>query len=375
MVVGDVRSEKIELGQVKMSQNDEKWIIKENELEMKLRESEKKVERLLKRSENLLSKTKNQTITADYEFGDSVEIGKLMANDVEVSERKLNDVSLEYLAVNALYTDEDSEIWGNKTFSNDLRIHSNLKVNGLVDQVNISDLVLLATNQVIAGRKAFQGNLFFNATKSQMKNLEIRGFVNDVNISKEELMTVKDDQNVSGVYTLKKSLQLEKDIRASLVNGINISKLYEEAVLSDVEQNITGYKRFQSNLEIKGDLVMTAGKTINAVAVSEMGKNVLSSVRSQEFADSFDFQGNVNFLDDLKVDGLINGINLAKDIVHLSRDEVISGDKTFTKDLIVHGNLEFRGLVNGFDMTGIYVIPISFQACRWDDARSAAGTR
>ena len=322
-----------------MSQNDAKWIIKENELEMKLRESEKEVERLLKRSENLLSKTKNQTITADYEFGDSVEIGKLMANDVEVSERKLNDVSLEYLAVNALYTDEDSEIWGNKTFSNDLRIHSNLKVNGLVDQVNISDLVLLATNQVIAGRKAFQGNLFFNATKSQMKNLEIRGFVNDVNISKEELMTVKDDQNVSGVYTLKKSLQLEKDIRASLVNGINISKLYEEAVLSDVEQNITGYKRFQSNLEIKGDLVMTAGKTINAVAVSEMGKNVLSSARSQEFADSFDFQGNVNFLDDLKVDGLINGINLAKDIVHLSRDEVISGDKTFTKDLIVHGNL------------------------------------
>ena len=329
----------------------------------RLEKSGKKIYKLMKTSERLLSKTKNQIVYADYQFKGEVYIKRFITNNAIVPEMKVNGIDLGSIAEKALYTDQNSIILGNKTFLGDIRIDNNLKVNGLIDDVNTSELVLLDSDQMIYGRKMFKGNIFFDSTRYQIMNLEIRGCINKICISKDKLLTVKDDQLITGNYTFVEELKIERNLRAKLINGVDLSDFYEKAVLLDVAQNITGFKQFTSNLKFKEDLKMADGTTMNCIDVSELSNSILSRTKDQIISATLRFQSNITFQNDLRVDGLINGINISSDVVHLSREQIISGEKTFVKDLTTTKSITIDGLLNGLNISGTF--PYSFFPQLW----------
>ena len=352
-VIGDVRTENVDVGQAILSTEDNSMIEKQKEYEKKLNESTAEIKEMLRKSETLLSKTKKQTIGVDYKFEGKVGIKKLVADDIDVTETKVNGVDLNYLATNALYIDQDNKIFGNKTFASNVKMQNSLKLNGLIDGINTSEIVILDSDQVIYGRKTFQGNLLFDATTSEMKNLEIRGLINSVNISRDQLLTMKDDQIVTGEYDFKEDLKAVKNVNANLINGIDLSRLYKEAVMMDATQNIKGYKQFERNFEIKGDLEMADGTTANGVDLSELSKNILSKTKDQNITTSLDFKANVSFNGDLRIDGMLNDISISRDIIYLSREQTILGEKTFHQDLTAKKSIKINGLVNGVNISGI----------------------
>ena len=353
--MGDVITENVDIGQAALSQQDIEMRERQDVYKRMLNKTGAEINKLLKRSEFLLSKTKTQTVHANYKFNGEVKFNELEAKNIMTTDKKINGIDLSYIALNALYIDQNNSIIGNKTFTGNVQMKENLKVDGLIDGIATSELVLLNSDQVIYGRKIFKGNLFFDGTRSQTKNLEIRGLINNINVSNEELLTVKDDQVVTGNYSFKEDLKMEKDLTVKSVNGIDLSDLYKDAVLVDTAQNITGLKQFKSSLTIEGDLEMADSTTIDGVDVSELAKSILSRTKDQTISASIDFKSNVTFHSDLTVDGFINGINITNDVVYLSREQIISGEKTFLQDLTATKNIEIDGLVNGLNISGIYL--------------------
>ena len=353
-MIGDVRTQNIEIIQARLSQQSIDMAERQELYKRRLEKSAKKLSKLLKLSERLLSKTKNQIVHADYQFEGEVYIKRLVANNAIVPEIKVNGIDLRSIASNALYIDQSNIISGNKTFLGDIRIKNNLKVNGLIDGVNTSELVLLGSDQIIYGLKKFKGNIFFDSTRCQIINVEIRGCINKVCISRDNLLTVKDDQLVPGNYTFVEELKIEKNWIAKLINGVDLSEFYKKAVMLDIAQNITGFKQFKSNVKIKEDLNMADGTTINYIDVSQLSKSILSRTKDQIISATIRFLSNAIFQSDLRVDGLINGINISSDVVYLSREQIISGEKTFLRDLTTAESITVDGLINGLNISGTF---------------------
>ena len=352
-VLGDITTVNGSFGTVQLSAEDQETISRQRVLQLDIVKRENELQNLLAESQKLLSKTKNQVVTGDYKFTGPITIDSLTAADIKVS-GTVNHIDVNRLANNALYIDQSYTIWGNKTFSDDVIFRKSLTVNGQIDGVNTSDLVLLTTDQVIFGRKTFAGDVTFYASGSSWKNLEIRGLVNGHNISHQELITVWGDQTVTGNYNFTENITLEKDMTVGLVNSRNLTKLYEDAVLLHSKQKITAHQTFAGDVDVKRNLIMAPGKLVDGVDVSALSQGVLSRTKDQNITGSIHFNGNVSFNDALRVEDLINGIDIAKDIVYLSKDQVITGDKVFIGNLTLHDNIDVAGLVNGVNISGNY---------------------
>ena len=310
---------------------------------------------LLQRSEKLLSKTKNQTIYSICDFKGKAKIGRFVAKNVVVADKKVNGIDLSHVAMNALYIDQNHTILGNKTFSSNVWVKNNLTVKEQINDIRTSDLILLESDQMIYGQKAFQGNLFLDSTRDQAKNFEIRGLVNSVNISKDKLLTVRDDQIVKGDYSFVETLNIEKHLTTRLINGIDLSKIYKETILLDTVQNITGLKQFNCDVKVVGNLNFADGITIDGVDVSELSKNILSRKKDQTISNSIELTSNTTVQSFLEVDGVISGINISNDVIYLSREKSISGEKTFLQNLTVTKNMEIGGYVNDLKIAGAYL--------------------
>ena len=354
IVTSDVKTKVTILNTVKLSPEDENIIARQNLLEEKLKTQDMQIKKLLEKSRKTLSKNKDQVINTEFNFERETRVKNLKAKNIIIS-GTVNGVDLSLLAEKALYVDKDQVIRGNKTFAENAVFEDNIRVGGQVDGVNISDAVFLNSEQVIYGRKEFSGNLLFKSRDGKTKNIEIRGRLNGVNVSEEELLTIKGEQIISGEYEFVQDVRAEEDLKVTLVNKVNLTKLYKDAVLIDTNQNVTGYKTFLHDVTVKGDFLVAQRKKVDNVDISELKEKYLSRTKDQNITTSMQFNGDVIFQDALQVNGLVNGINISRDIVYLSKEQVVTGEKCFLNDLTLHENIEIDGLVNGVNISGEYV--------------------
>ena len=354
IVTNDVKTKVIIFNTVKLSPEDENIISRQNLLEEKLKTQDMQIKKLLEKSRKTLSNSKDQVINTEFKFERETRVQNLKAKNIDIS-GTVNGVDLSLLVEKALYVDKDQVIRGHKTFAENVVFENDIRVGGQVDGVNISDAVLLNSEQVIFGRKEFSGNLLFKSRDEKTKNIEITGRLNEVNVSEEELLTIKGEQIIRGDYEFLKDVRAEKDLKVTLVNTVNLTKLYKDAVLIDTDQNVTGFKTFLRDVTVKGDLLVAQGKKVDDVDISELNESYLSRTKDQNITTSMQFNGDVIFQDALQVNGLVNGINISRDIVYLSKEQVVAGEKCFLEDLTLHENIEIDGLVNGVNISGEYV--------------------
>ncbi|XP_072039524.1 LOW QUALITY PROTEIN: uncharacterized protein [Amphiura filiformis] len=96
----------------------------------------------------------------------------------------VNDISLQELYRDAINTTDVSprQLPGNFTFLNNVTIATNLNVDGLVDGVNVSNIVKMTGNQEIFGETTFDNDLVVD-TLVVDGNLLIQDYINEITMS------------------------------------------------------------------------------------------------------------------------------------------------------------------------------------------------
>ncbi len=238
---------------------------------------------------NVVTKSTAQTIIGKKTFHKITVYGDVSANNVK-TKGTINDVDLSKLKRMAVLVNGQHRVNGVKTFKR-VKFDDSIFVKGTVNGLNIPrDVVLLSTNQTIKGVKKFEEDLvvladidaepnvtidnvdvselalnavylnqsqtirsrvrFSNVTANS--DVVIDGLVNDLNISRHNLLLRKGKQTVTGVKTfstlnVKGNLSLE-----GTIDGVDVNLLNTTSVFVNRNNVINATKEISGDLVIKG---------------------------------------------------------------------------------------------------------------------------
>ncbi|XP_078607721.1 uncharacterized protein LOC144879805 isoform X1 [Branchiostoma floridae x Branchiostoma japonicum] len=299
-------------------------------------------------AEQVFTKSGNQTILTKMTFknltlGD-VDISGLL--DGEEVPGNLVTTATEQVISGTWAVEGDVDIAG------DLMVAEGVTVGGLDYSEVDRTVVKVHGNQTITGPVQFAGNITFC-------DIELQGLLNGLSIP-ENLVMKYGDQNITGRKIFLDDVYMMGDLYAEEVttgdrrlNDIDIVQLAENAVMLEGDQSITGQKTFLSDIEVLGDL--TVEGLVNGVDLADLADSVVTLSTDQVLEGDFIFMDDVEFLvDDVEISNTVNGVDLsqfAEEVVRMS-DEVITGTKTFSGDVVILGHLEVEE-VNGVDISDL----------------------
>lgn len=177
------------------------------------------------------------------------------------------------------------------------------------------------------------------------------------------------------------------NLQTNDLNGIDLSALWADAVLVDVEQKINGTVVFEDNVvfddlsfdgtidgvsdwevknwmlknepqEVEGSSVFTNGfkakdlklDTVNNLDLKFLESNIVKVNEASEITGPVIFEKSILSTGNVGVTGNIQGIKLSEEAILKGDVLSVSGQKTFTQDVIIEGPLTVDGLINSIDI-------------------------
>ncbi|GFU45072.1 uncharacterized protein NPIL_25371 [Nephila pilipes] len=285
---------------------------------------------------------------------------------------------------------KDEEIFGNLYFAEGISVEGDITVHGLVDGVNITDLVKQAMKlnesntfkeATFLGPVAITGSLsvggtvngidlddivddivfkdeediviesekFFKKVKADTVNLE--SMINGYNIS-VDFMKVHGNQNIAGSKIFKQPVVFKSlNIKDGMLGYLNVTQLFEHRVILEIEDEIERDVEFVDHVIVEGNLVVHG--TVGGLKIPEdiVLKNSKTPISNKVFSNKVTVD-NLIVNGNARVSGSFGGINLEKfnnDRVSLSKVEEIQGDVWIGNSSV--GTLELSGLMNGINIT------------------------
>lgn len=268
---------------------------------------------------------------------------KGLVNGVDISELKTRAVSI----------DEENEITGRKIFLKNVTVDGDVEfkkpLNGLNVTEFLSNIVQKSKAQVIRAEKTFASPSGVRVASLKARDINVSGLIDNVDLTQLDSNAVKlsSNQELQGEYVFLNQTKFEGNIEVKgRVNDVDIPS---DVLLTSGDQFITGKKSFK-NLAAKSNINVT-GK-VDGVDLSEFAKTVVTLSTNQtisgqkSFISDFTIQGNV----ELPNNGTVNGIDVSEQVLMTDGPVFITGEKTFTTELAVTGDLNVTGLVNGIDV-------------------------
>ena len=169
-------------------------------------------------------------------------------------------------------------------------------------------------------------------------------------------MTISGEQIISGYKTFKNNLTVEGNIEMTegkMIDGVDLSQLYSEAVFKDKDQIVSGDKHFHDltvqDIEIKCN---------ESCYLKELLKNLTEKTvkvnQAANITGTKTFAKNLSMADSLHVKGFINGVKVPNDLVPKKNPLVIYGKKTFKKPVTIYGDVELDSTINNFNISEWY---------------------
>lgn len=216
----------------------------------------------------------------------------------------------------------------------------NLYGSGLINGINISNLVSKTGRHVINSAITFAGPLSVNS-------IHASGLVNGIKFTDETVLLKNGDQNITSSVEFTAPLTT-RNLQVDFVNEQALRTLLANIVTVDGNHVIKGKKTFK-HIEVTGN--MNVNSSISGIDLARIHDNLLwkdgdQIIPSNVVLDSLSVEGN------LKVAGNINGISLpSQDIVLNRRREpvIITGDKTFASSIRID-HLHVKGTLNGLGL-------------------------
>ncbi|XP_075742158.1 uncharacterized protein LOC142795354 [Rhipicephalus microplus] len=328
----------------------------------------------------------NCLITAPKDFETLTIDGGLTVNDFIVRNRINGVRAAELLQDSMLYT-AHQVVSGRKIFTNNLTVprHANVRTSNF-SGVSLGELYLdavtLKGNQVIAGEKVFTttvtaprfefeslldgvtqedvnnwmlqgvdqvigGDMVFENSLETFAPLTIRGAINEVNI--QDLFSKIAFKNESTTFSGPVRFEFlgsMADVHVTgTVQGIDVS---EEVVDASRNVTVSGRKFMKKGFNVDGNMWVSG--LVDSVKVEEVCKKALTTFGNQ-FVAPTTVLGDVTFHRGVKVDGLIDGVDLRELHSSCAKTNVPStlrGSKRF-RNVVIEGPLTLRGTLNGFN--------------------------
>ncbi|KAG1655564.1 hypothetical protein GQR58_024443 [Nymphon striatum] len=283
----------------------------------------------------------------------------------------IDGVNITNLVKSVVTLSTDQNITSHITFTGGIIIAGDLivSVNRTIDGVDVSDDLVHrnGSSQYITGKKIVQ-NLTFENELDITKRL-ISDDIDGVDISKlfENRVTLTTDQNVTGPWVLGNNTILNLVVTGNL-NGHNITEFLNDIMSTTKDQVVTGIKHFlgiRRETLIMATLAITPDRAV-AELVCSSGSVPLKHckihiIKTKEYI-VYDDRIHKNHSYTNMITGTawsyegINGYKLdeiERYAVKLYNDTVITGLFTFSEDLYVDGDIHLTGLIDQVNLTHI----------------------
>ncbi|XP_056638010.1 uncharacterized protein LOC130446041 isoform X2 [Diorhabda sublineata] len=279
----------------------------------------------------------------------------VVLRDVLTVEGLLNDVNLDYLSNNYLSKSKDQKIVAhiellNETIFKEEVVSPMVAVGGLVNGINLDKFL---KNTLLHRSQLFENMPYFE--EISVKHLEGNYLVNKLNLD-SEVMRYDRPNLITGTKTFE---NLNVDVlrpegEAALtakIQGVDVLHYLQNAVLNKGSFKIGGNKKFK-NIEVReGTSLMGHFNGIKFDTVTTMMRNNHQNITGKKTFVPNSPSG-VRFKN-LKVKGLVNGVNLEKVLKNLAYK---NEDNTFTTDLQFCNNIstkhvEFKTKVSGINVS------------------------
>ncbi|XP_038063895.1 uncharacterized protein LOC119734461 [Patiria miniata] len=337
-------------------------------------------------SEFVLLRTPGGTIRTPVRFAQNVSV----EGDITINGR-LNDLKIpdDVVTIN-----DTQDIYGSVTFTQDISVTGDIEINDTVTLagVDISELPVTTVSisntslQTVSGVKTFTQNV------DALGNITVDQLINGVNLTKlqRQILSLTRPQvidlpvEVRGRLVIRGNLQLVNDT----IDGYQLSR---DLVRLDDDSSITGYKTFKDFVNISGDLLLGPGINISGVDLPELNRTVIKLVAVQTIDGDVLIKDDVVMKGDLNISGTVNGLDISEDVVTLDGTQTITGDIEFDSVMVTAdvttSTLSVSGEVNGVDLDDLYsdavmtdgpgvsvTSPVTFDQLQVDNGLQVGGT-
>ena len=279
---------------------------------------------------NTLRKTGRQTVVAPYTFANNVTVNSL--NVKSMNGLNLNDVLL-------TQSRTPQNVSGRYEFNN-LHINDNVQLQETINQINLNQLARLnsAQQQVqnITGDKVFNV-LDFKA------GVQVSGLVNggDVqNLAQNAIkLNAKQPQVCLGKLVFLRNVVASKlDVNRPINDRVELDEMLKYGLRKDAKQTIQGNVKLNSLVTVNGDL-----KVDGLVNNLNIESDLLNLHHSQMFNGELVFQRPITMLNNFNA-FMINSVNFTNEIVYRNSPVVqfVISHKTFDQDLFINNNLTMK---------------------------------
>ncbi|XP_047132017.1 uncharacterized protein LOC100213957 isoform X1 [Hydra vulgaris] len=240
----------------------------------------------------------------------------------------------------------DQNITGMKTFEGHIIANKDLIVSGKVDGMYLTDLITLDGNQEILGSKMFLDSLEIVGNYDVKENFTI----NDIDISEVIHTAVSINNSDSIEEMFFEEIEIYNSTIQGMVNYDNYStfqQLYSDVLHFDGDQVVTG--------KIQIDLLnVTSNFNTTFLNGFHFPNDFVQVNKEQTFQGYFMFEDDVIFNENIKLEGKINEIDiqsLEDTVITLHRNEVIAGVKRFGQYIHIGGDIIVDGMINDIDLS------------------------
>ena len=282
---------------------------------------------------------RNETIVGKKTF-----IQEVVAKHAEVSTVHLKTGSIYYFNNDSSYR-ANPEI---APFVSVNGLYTNAsRLNNTLSDILVSkdQLMYLSIDQNITGNITFD-NVIGNQLEINGNLLVSTGLVNSINVTElfNRIIKKNSDTKITSEKTFKKSIQVDNDFNAG--GKINNISFPNDIVTKATEQNITGRKIFINNITVKNNLTC---KKINSIDIKN---DVVYTNEPANIYGSIKFNNDTE-ISSLNVEDTINDVDIQRlltDTILKSLPQNITGYKTFTSSIYSGEDVLVNLLINGLDL-------------------------
>ncbi|XP_033098518.1 uncharacterized protein LOC117102365 [Anneissia japonica] len=293
------------------------------------------IEAIIGRLQNFVTLSgDNQVVTGEKSF-DAISAATVVSSSITVESNLINShINLTELDQNLVLTDKPVIIDIPLTIAGDLVVLENLDIDGLINGVDVDNLVLKNGSNIIYGKKTFRNGL------NIIGDLQVRGDIDGVAVNEDNIFLRDGEQHFSGHLIIEGDVRFNEDVRVDTLNGIDLYDLQENAVYKAYRNQtiiFTDYKDFLGNATAEGDVSIWGNHTIDGVNIREFEATTMQPDVEYNMTGKLTVQGNVTVEGNMFVNGTIDGLRIPEDVVlvNSSETQVLSGKLNFSSDVIV----------------------------------------
>eukprot|EP00795_Rhopilema_esculentum_P003245 gene3245-1570_t len=288
-------------------------------------------------SENILRVNEDARLNGTVRFG-SIEAARLEVNGF------IHNSNISQIVESTVMTTGDTVLSGEKTISGDARLRRSMLASTVNEMIPTKDWVLKGRIQVISGKKTFSGT-----TKIE-GDATVAEAVNSVDIAtlEKEAVSKTKTGSIGGLKVLAKDTQSKNDVSIQAnIDGIDLSKLDNSTAKLNSDAVLEGNRTFSDSVEFKANF--TVRGLVNGKDITTIKNDAVLISGIQRVTGNVSFEQGLLLMKNLTVggnissSGIINGVQIAdleKMVVTNDNDQIISGNKNFTKTTVLKQSVD-----------------------------------